>query len=155
MTKKSQEKSGFKFNKYFFTNCSLERKPGDLGDIDVTVTPSGTIDAEKKLLILTLEIECQDTKEVFKANVEAYGLFTMSGDEDDLVNDFVLLNAPAIMFPYVRAYISSMTALSNLGEVTIPTMNLVSLKETLKANISFTKQGKTIKRTAAKKKASS
>lgn len=34
------------------------------------------------------------------------------------------LNAPAIMFPYIRAYISSLTGLSGLAPVIIPAINM-------------------------------
>lgn len=43
-------------------------------------------------------------------------------------------NAPAIIFPYVRAYVSSLTVLSGIDAVNIPTMNLTSIAEDLKEN---------------------
>ncbi|PIQ16396.1 MAG: protein export chaperone secb, partial [Flavobacteriales bacterium CG18_big_fil_WC_8_21_14_2_50_32_9] len=40
-------------------------------------------------------------------------------------------------FPYIRAYISALTALSGLKTITIPTMNLTGLGEKLKRKTTF------------------
>jgi hypothetical protein len=70
------------------------------------------------------------TKENLLINIEVIGLFKFSGKVED-VRTFLLLNAPAILFPYVRAYISSMTALSGMDTIVIPTMNLSGMKDEL------------------------
>ncbi len=44
--------------------------------------------------------------------------------DDDQKLSLIRVNAPAIMFPYVRAYISSLTGLSGLAPVIIPPVNL-------------------------------
>ena len=49
---------------------------------------------------------------------------------------YFLTNAPALIFPYVRSYISAVTALSGLSAINLPVMNLSSLKPLLQANIS-------------------
>lgn len=38
------------------------------------------------------------------------------------------------MFPYIRAYISTVTALSGLKAVNLPVLNLTDLQERLKLN---------------------
>lgn len=43
-------------------------------------------------------------------------------------------NAPAIIFPYVRAYVTSLTVLSGIEAINIPTMNLSSIADDLKNN---------------------
>ena len=50
------------------------------------------------------------------------------------LSDMFYKNAPAIIFPYVRAYVSSLTVLSGIDAVNIPTMNLTSIAEDLKEN---------------------
>lgn len=55
--------------------------------------------------------------EIFNIFIVAIGNFELNNVEDDkLRKNFVNLNAPAIMFPYIRAFISTLT--SNLGNVT-------------------------------------
>ena len=48
---------------------------------------------------------------------------------------YFAVNAPAILFPYIRAYISLLTSLSGVGTVLLPTLNLSSLSKELLNNI--------------------
>ena len=43
-------------------------------------------------------------------------------------------NSIAIIFPYIRAYISTVTLQANIPPVVLPTMNLASLEKPLKEN---------------------
>ena len=45
---------------------------------------------------------------------------------------FICHNAPAILFPYIRAYISNITALGGIAPIILPTLNLESVGKTLK-----------------------
>ena len=55
--------------------------------------------------------------ETFSLYILAIGNFELIDLNDDrLKNNFVNINAPAIMFPYIRSFISTLT--SNLGNVT-------------------------------------
>ena len=65
------------------------------------------------------------------------GLFVFEDviDKDSLQNYFYV-NAPAIIFPYVRSHISALTALSGMPSVNIPVMSLGHLFEDLKNNTS-------------------
>ncbi len=63
----------------------------------------------------------------FDLKISAIGSFELAGDlTDDIKKSFVNKNAPAIMFPYLRSFVSTFT--SNLGNVTghilIPTQFL-------------------------------
>lgn len=60
--------------------------------------------------------------EIFKIFIIAIGNFELNNvEEENLRRNFVNMNAPAIMFPYIRAFISTLT--SNLGSV-IGTLNI-------------------------------
>jgi preprotein translocase subunit SecB len=66
------------------------------------------------------------SEEYFELNVTALGYFKLSGSEeitDETRKSFINVNSVAIMFPYIRSFISTFT--SNLGKVidtvTIPT----------------------------------
>ena len=43
---------------------------------------------------------------------------------DDERKVFFNMSAPAILFPYIRAYISALTSLSGINPVILPTLNL-------------------------------
>jgi preprotein translocase subunit SecB len=50
------------------------------------------------------------------------------------IPDFFYINSVAILFPYVRAYISLVTTQANVRGIILPTYNLTSLEEGLRKN---------------------
>lgn len=53
----------------------------------------------------------------------------------DRIPDYFFPNSLAIVFPYLRAFVSSVTLQANTGgPIVIPTLNLSSLRDTLRAN---------------------
>jgi preprotein translocase subunit SecB len=72
---------------------------------------------------IIMDLEVKDER-YFQINLSAIGNFQITQElTDDLKKKFVNSNAPAIMFPYIRSFISTLTAnLGNvIGTVTIPT----------------------------------
>ena len=63
--------------------------------------------------------------------VSITGYFTMDDVDTNTLKKFLSFKAPAILFPYVRAYVSSMTALAGMNQVILPTINLHSVGENL------------------------
>ncbi len=66
-------------------------------------------------------------------NIEIEMHFSFEADEalnDDFKNSpFMKINAPAIAFPYLRAYISNVTLQSGYDAVVIPSVNFVKIAE--------------------------
>ncbi len=55
----------------------------------------------------------------FNLQFLSIGTFEIDGNIDGIIKkNFVNINAPAIMFPYVRSFITTLT--SNIGNVTTP-----------------------------------
>lgn len=50
------------------------------------------------------------------------------------IPDFFYPNSIAIIFPYVRAMVSTITLMANIRPLVLPTMNLSSLRDELKTN---------------------
>lgn len=50
------------------------------------------------------------------------------------IPDFFYKNSIAILFPFVRAYVSIITIQANVPSVMLPTLNLSSLESELKEN---------------------
>lgn len=48
-------------------------------------------------------------------------------DEEFKISDFPKINAPAIAFPYLRAYISNLTLQSGYDPVILPSINFVQM----------------------------
>lgn len=49
---------------------------------------------------------------------------------------FFYPNSIAIMFPYIRAFVSTLTLQANIPPMVLPTLNLTSLQDTLKEHTS-------------------
>lgn len=110
---------------------------------EYSISPSFNIDIEPKgvfsnsSMIYTLELKLivqeQDGREII--NIISQSEFLFKGEFDEIPPYFTL-NAPAIAYPYLRAYVSGLTSLSGMSTIGLPIMNLVSLAENLKKNFS-------------------
>ena len=69
-------------------------------------------------------------------SVDCEGLFVFA---DELsykeIPDYFFPNSIAIIFPYIRAFVSTMSLQANFRPIIIPTMNLSDLSESLRKNI--------------------
>lgn len=72
-------------------------------------------------------------RHLFQLNVLQTSDFENVSSFDEIPTYFYR-NAIAIIFPYVRAFISTVTLQSNIPPVILPTMNLSSLESPLKEN---------------------
>lgn len=128
-------KSPFKLTQFVVEEFSIKRNPVKQGKIDFKIKPSGLIDENQKLFKLILDIQIIDSAASFNINLIALGFFEFKEVKTpETLSNYFYTNAPALIFPYIRAYVSSITALSGLKAVNLPVMNLSSLKEDLKAN---------------------
>lgn len=85
--------------------------------IKVSIDPKVFLPKDKKNyfdILMSVDISAKDH---FELNVVAIGHFQLSKEDvsDEERKTFVNANSPAIMFPYVRAFISTLTG--NLGDV--------------------------------------
>lgn len=78
-----------------------------------------------------------DKNKSFKIKLCAIGLFQYEGSIEDSMQ-FFCINGPAILFPYIRAYLSSLSALSGIPLILLPTINMSGLADTLKSKIEIT-----------------
>ncbi len=90
---------------------------------------SGINEAEHKFKY-TFEIVVTDENNALNINVVMNGFFEFDQDIDEKMRaSFFNVNAPAILFPYVRAHITTLTSLSGIKPVILPTLNLSSRNE--------------------------
>ncbi|HJG72199.1 MAG TPA: protein-export chaperone SecB [Alistipes finegoldii] len=85
---------------------------------------------------LYMKVGVQDKSKSVKANIEVIGYYEFDNDcKEQELSDYFYINAPAILFPYVRAYLATLSTLSGLSNpIMIPTMNLTKFAEQLKEN---------------------
>ena len=129
--------SKFQYKGFLIKKSSININNRDEKDFSIGFKPSGILNRKESTFILNLEtnITSKSESKGLNISVEAEGEFNYENITDEQLDNFLYVNASAILFPYIRAYISSLTALSGINPITLPTLNLVSLKQVLKDNI--------------------
>ncbi|MBN2747715.1 MAG: protein-export chaperone SecB [Bacteroidales bacterium] len=104
-------------------------------NMEFGISPSGVIDKNKKKYQITLLVEIKDKSEQFFSKVVINGIFEFKEVTSiEHLDNYFFINAPAIIFPYIRSYIAALTSLSGFGTINLPPINVGMLKEDLKAN---------------------
>ncbi len=100
--------------------------------MSIGLDASGEINKAEGKFHLKLNVHVSDEDRGLSVEVDACADYLIDGDvEDPKFSNFLYLNAPAILFPYIRAYISALTALSGIPPVTLPPVNISGMKEVL------------------------
>jgi len=131
-----ESKSGFQFDNFIIKRSLFEIKEEvETSDLSVAFKPSGKIDYTKCLFHLGLSVKISNPNENFNIEIDSLGFFKFDGIKKDELSSFLFHNAPALLFPYLRAYISSLTTLSGIQPIVLPTLNLSNLKSELEKNL--------------------
>ena len=116
-----QENLRFDGVKFYSVHFDILGNPKENTEINLDIIPKVTYNTNTQFNIV------YDVKlfvdEVFRLELRAVGYFEMSDellDNENVIEQLIHTNAPAIVFPYLRSFISMFT--SNLG--TIPTLTL-------------------------------
>lgn len=130
-----QQEASFKFEGYKIIKSYLEiPETGDSNkNLSINIAPSGKRNDD--VFSLMLKIRIRDKEEVLKVDVDIVATFKFNNIQEDKLGSYFLVNAPAIVFPYIRAYISALSSLSGIKTITLPTLNMTSLAEELSENI--------------------
>ena len=97
------------------------------------IEPEGVFKKEDKKFTLTLKVLIKDEEKNLELVMKMDGIFAYEADDMQELVPFISVNAPAIMFPYIRAYISNITALGGMPPIILPTLNIEGVgKELLK-----------------------
>ena len=105
--------------------------------INVDLNPKGFVFKALNQFHLEFDVEIKEESNKFHIKVIGIGIFEFDPNTniEQYKSNYFTINAPAIVFPYIRAYISNLTTQSGLFTVTLPTFNLSGLAEALKSNI--------------------
>lgn len=106
--------------------------------LNLNFDPSGTFNSADSTFELSLNVSgiADDNKEII--NVTGVGVFAFADNLDfKEIPEYFYANSIAIIFPYIRAFVSTMTLQANIGLIMMDTLNLSSLKdELLKKSVS-------------------
>lgn len=129
-----ENKASFQFNKFIVKKSFIELKEFNISDnpeLHIDFTPSGVLNRANSTFELELILDIKDISGGISIHVISTGNFRFENIDDSNNENYLFLNAPAIMFPYIRAYISTLTALSGIEPLLLPTLNLSRLKNKL------------------------
>lgn len=132
------ENSKFQFKGFIIRKSVIELiEEGIPQKFKIQFDPKGIIKSSDSIFRLILGVKIEDENKIFKIEIEAQADYSFDKEIDqEKLNKLFYINAPAIVFPYIRAYISTLTNLSGIKPITLPTLNLTSLGVQLKENTS-------------------
>ncbi len=86
-------------------------------------------DDDRMTFVVMFGVELKDR--LFDMNLDAAFVFKTEVEisEEFKISNFPKINAPAIAFPYIRAFISNLTLQSGFEPVILPSINFVKLAE--------------------------
>lgn len=116
-----QENLRFDGVKFYSVHFDILGNPKENSEIDLDLTPKVIYNTSTQFNII-FDVKLS-VDEAFILELRAVGYFEMSEDlieNENIKEQLIHTNAPAIVFPYLRSFISMFT--SNLG--TIPSLTL-------------------------------
>lgn len=92
-------------------------------------------DNKYELNLIFKALHDESDKDNFFVRVNCKAFFVFNTDTIELgIPDYFYSNSIAIVYPFIRSFISSLTLQANVKLILLPTMNLSSLEAPLKAN---------------------
>lgn len=117
----------FAVPKFLFEKATIEKE-----DNTFNIEPNAVIIRSENQIHINIEVKILDPEHNFNLEMLSIGVFEYSTDDEEVLLNFISINGPAIVFPYVRSFISSYTALSGFDTITLPTLNLSGYKDQIK-----------------------
>lgn len=132
------KKAAFSISNYLFDKIQIDLSNQKSNELSLSFDTEGIFhnDNLNYELIFLVSVFEKGNKEPF-ISIRCRGLFEFE-DVSNLkeIPDFFYRNSIAILFPYVRSYVSIVTTQANIPGIILPTLNLSSLEEELKKNTS-------------------
>lgn len=120
-------KSKLIFNKYivkdvlFEYNENFKERPVE---IEFKINKNVNYDKDRMIVDLKVKIFEKDDKYPFHMAVSIRGFFTIENNDEEMNFE---PNAIAILYPYIRAIVSTYTANANINPLILPTINVNKL----------------------------
>ncbi len=130
------KRAAFSLTNYRFEKVNIDFTNKTSNEISILFEPSGKFYSKKSSFELTIVFFAFNNKpENPFVNIQCNAIFEF----EDTINfndipSYFYRNSIAIIFPYIRAFISTVTLQANIPPIILPTMNLSSLEEPLKEN---------------------
>jgi preprotein translocase subunit SecB len=128
--------SAFQFKGYRIERSLIELKSTEIGEkFSISFDPKGFINKAESNYQLHLTTYIKDQEDTINIEINIVAFFSFDNKiEKDQLNNMFFINAPAIVFPYLRSYITTLTVLSGIDPVILPTLNLSGIGKELEQN---------------------
>ena len=124
--------SSFSFLRYLVKDAKIAVNDNMVSNrMSLQLNLDAEVKEESYLCELTVTVHMNDESNNICVDVVLTGYFEAMNSDRKQRNGFISMNAPAILFPYIRAYVSSLTAQSGIAPIIMPTINLVKQGEEL------------------------
>lgn len=130
------ETAAFKLDAFSFPKVSIDFDALEDSTLEINFKPSGVYDEEEGYYNLNFEVSviCEtNKKEIIKILCKAQFSFEQNKKINE-IPDFFYPNSIAILFPYIRAFVSTVSLQANVRPIVLPTVNLMGLKDILREN---------------------
>lgn len=129
-------KASFYLDNYIFEKINIDFSKKTTNDIDISFDPKGIFNQKKSEFKLIIIFSSKSGKSLQNfVEIECHSTFKF--EENTRFSDiptYFYRNSIAIIFPYIRAFIGSVTLQANIPPIVLPTLNLSSLEVPLKEN---------------------
>ena len=128
----------FRLVNYKFTKATLNFDIPKDAEFVIDFKPSGKLKEIKGTYDLSFDtiVKCEETDTII-VEVSCIAQFSfMDRIKFEEIPDFFYPNSLAILFPYIRAFVSTLSLQANSSPIILPTVNLMGLTEKLRDNTS-------------------
>ena len=128
--------STFQFKGYRIERSLIELKSAEIGEnFSISFDSKAIINKAESVFQLSLTAYIKDKEDTINIEVDIVSFFEFNSQiEKSQLDKLFFMNAPAIIFPYLRSYITTLTVLSGIDPVILPTLNLSALGKELEQN---------------------
>jgi len=128
-------KAQLNFVNFVVTKFQFEKQQMEVKSNTFEIMPQAVISRKNKQFHINIDLEIKDAENDFVLKMLCVGIFDYDTDEEQVLFSFMSINGPAIIFPYIRGFVSNFTALSGFNTITLPTLNLSGYKDDLINNL--------------------
>lgn len=128
----------FRLDNYKFTKATLNFDIPKDAEFVIDFKPSGKFKEEEGTYALSFDtiVNCKETDTII-VEVSCIAQFSFKDKiKFEEIPDFFYPNSLAILFPYIRAFVSTLSLQANSSPIILPTVNLMGLTEELRDNTS-------------------
>ena len=130
------KKAAFYLSDYKFEKVMIDFSKRTSNEIGLSFDPKGFFDSEKSEFKLTITFSSKsgESKDNF-IQIECKSVFKFEENTSfEDIPTYFYRNSIAIIFPYIRAFIGTITLQANIPPIVLPTLNLSSLEIPLREN---------------------